>query len=433
VKRTVPLFLLLLLWPVACGAADGVEWGGFLKLRGQGAWPREHSLWAEPSAAPMADGQVELRLVAAGGFGPDGERAWAEAWRWEVHSQALAAGGDSWRRAEDLSERSALYPDLSPMPEDDDRRLLDLTWSREAAGHGYLVQRLDRAQATWSPGATTLRLGRQAVTWGNGLRFQPLDLVNPFSPSDVEREYKPGADMAWLQTPAADGDLQVLLAPRRDPGTGAVERDQSALAAKWHAFAGEREWDLVAAERAGDHVLGLGLSGFLGGAAWRVDAAGVAADDPVLGRDAWVSLVANLDYSWVWWGRNWYGFVEYFHNGPGVGRDDYSAMLADAGVQERLARGDLQVLGRDYLAAHVQVELHPLFNLYLTFLANLADPSALVQPYAAWSLAQDVELLMGLDLSLGGPGTEFGGIAAYGLDAATAAPHRAWARLGWYF
>ena len=33
-------------------------------------------------------------------------------------------------------------------------------------------------------------VGRQAVTWGNGLIFNPMDLFNPFSPVDIERDYK---------------------------------------------------------------------------------------------------------------------------------------------------------------------------------------------------------------------------------------------------
>jgi hypothetical protein len=38
-----------------------------------------------------------------------------------------------------------------------------------------------------------IRIGHQAVTWGNGLLFNPMDLFNPFSPSDIERDYKIGA------------------------------------------------------------------------------------------------------------------------------------------------------------------------------------------------------------------------------------------------
>ena len=57
----------------------------------------------------------------------------------------------------------------------------------------------------------SLSIGRQAVTWGNGYVFNPMDLVNPFPPTDIERDYKIGSDMViGLVNLGTSGDLQLV-------------------------------------------------------------------------------------------------------------------------------------------------------------------------------------------------------------------------------
>ena len=61
-----------------------------------------------------------------------------------------------------------------------------------------LYHRLDRLSVTFQPYWGTLQIGRQALTWGNGFLFNPMDLFNPFSPTQIDREYKPGDDMVSI-------------------------------------------------------------------------------------------------------------------------------------------------------------------------------------------------------------------------------------------
>jgi len=37
------------------------------------------------------------------------------------------------------------------------------------------------------------------LSWGNGLVFSPMDIVNPFDPTAVDTEYKAGDDMLYGQ------------------------------------------------------------------------------------------------------------------------------------------------------------------------------------------------------------------------------------------
>ena len=73
-------------------------------------------------------------------------------------------------------------------------------------------------------------MGRQAVSWGNGMVFQPLGLFSPFAPTTVDRDYKAGDDLLLVERLFANGsDLQLLLVGRRD-ADGALSGSASSAA-----------------------------------------------------------------------------------------------------------------------------------------------------------------------------------------------------------
>ncbi len=420
----------LALWPMVAGAAPAAtarhqeisaEGGGHFKSRGQVSAPADDTILGRPGGGPLFDGNLELRLW--------GRLLWGSWGRLEAHYETVAAAGDSRRRlSQARGSLTGLPESLLPASINDDRRLFNLTRTI-ASGKGSLwLHRLDRLHFTLLRPWGSLRLGRQAVTWGNGLIFNPMDLFNPFAPTDIERDYKVGDDMAYLQVPLVGaGGLQALLVPRRDPAGGSLESDQSSLAAKLRLSRGTTEIDLMAAYHYADYVAGLGLSGYLGEAAWRADAVYTFFDE----GGGYLALVANLDYSWSLGGKNWYGLVELYLNT--IGKRDYAAALADPRIAERLARGELFTLGRYYLSGHVRVELHPLVNFLCTVIANLQDPSGSLQPRLAWDAAQNLQVLVGVNLFFGGAGSEFGGFALPGtsLRAEPAPSFFIW--LTWYF
>ena len=93
--------------------------------------------------------------------------------------------------------------------------LFNLTDTFENHGRLIASQTIDRLAVTYSTPQWVVRLGRQAITWGSGLVFRPMDLFDPFSPSATDTEYKPGVDMLYVQRLFADGsDLQLVVTPR---------------------------------------------------------------------------------------------------------------------------------------------------------------------------------------------------------------------------
>ena len=402
------------------------QWGGHVRVRGSVLWPDDESYFQPVGTDPYYDAHTEVRLKSKFFFGKWGD--------FETHYEAVLSGGDT-RRKEKTLER--LYPNLFSTgvvaggPPSDKRRLLDLTKTIDQDDNSILYHRLDRLCLTLLPKWGVIRIGRQAVTWGNGFLFNPMDLFNPFSPSDIEREYKIGDDMISAQFSMKKfGDFQLLYVPRREPVSGDVEWNQSSLAGKLHFACGTTELDILTAKHYKDTVIGLGSAGYLGNAAWRLDGIWTFLNED-RDTDNYLSIVANMDYSWVWWGKNLYGYVEYYFNG--LCHNRYTEASADPDISERIDRGELFTLGRNYLSGHIRVELHPLFNVYLTIINNLTDPSGALQPRAVWDITQNVQITFGGNVYYGGKDTEYGGYKIAGTNFLNKASNSAFLWLTYFF
>ena len=399
------------------------HWGGRFKITGAGSRVTDDTIFSPVGTGNYYDGSANLRLV--------NETFFSESLFFEVDYELIWAGGDTIRKQNELKE---MIPNLSGdvfflgAPLDDDRRLMDLTHKIEDEDSWFLLQRLDRLYMALNRQWGSVRVGRQAVTWGNGFIFNPMDLFNPFPPTAIDRDYKVGDDMINAQFSLAQiGNANLLYVARRDPDDNRVAVDQASIAAKLHVAAATTEFDLMGSKHFDDIVAGIGSTGYLGDAAWRLDGTWTFLDD----GDDYLSLMANMDYSWVWFEKNVYGFVEYYFNG--LGKNNYPNALLDPNISERLARGELFVLGRNYISGHIQIELHPLFQVFFTAINNIEDPSGILQPYATWDITQNLRLTGGLSVSYGTKGTEFGGFTLPGTEIRSKSPDNAYIWLTYYF
>ena len=381
-----PSLVLAVILLAAVAAADETrhEFGGYAKLRGVAQSFPADSLYRDIVGSSALDATADLRLNL---------NSRRDAWTFDASWQIVGLSADS-------------LP-LSGLP-NDDRRLFDLTDVISESREDALLHRLDRLWLGYTSEKTVLRFGRQALSWGNGLFYAPMDLVNPFDPAAIDTEYKAGDDMLYLQYLRDSGDdVQAAWVLRRDPVSGDVEPDEGTIALKYHGFAGQGEYDLLVAQSYGDTVVGAGASRSVGGAVWSADLVITRTD-----LDSYVQFVTNLAYSWTWRGKNMSGALEYYHNGFGVGRYDPSNLVANPDLLTRVERGELFALGRNYLAGSVMIEMTPLWGLTPMLLWNVEDPSALLQLVSNYSLGDNLTLLGSLGVPLGGNGTEFGGIEA---------------------
>ena len=334
---------------------------------------------------------------------------------WDIRAEAQieALGGDSIQISRNAGDNSALFAGLP----NDDRRLFDLTRIiADKDGHAALV-RLDRLSFGYSGEKGVIRIGRQAFTWGNGLIFNTvMDIFNPFDPTALDKEYKPGDDMLYGQYLRESGDdLQAVLVFRRDPATGEVKADQSSFAAKYRGFSEAGEYDALVASHYGESLVGFGGNRtVMGEVLWRGDIAATFVDD----GSVVPSAVTSLTHSFELGGRNVIAAIEYHFNGFGQrgGRYDAASLQSNRHLLTRIARGELFNLGRHYLGLTATIEVSPLFLLTPNLFVNVEDRSALLQLAARGDIGEEMLLLGSLNVPVGLTGTEFGGIASTTSD-----------------
>ena len=419
------VYCLLCFAFLACGsgrllaaASDYWRFGGHIK--GQflyGTYP-EDSFLRELTGANSQDYNFDTRLKLAFNRGP---------WAAVADYQFIALYGDTVEFSRALRDLETI-PGSAPT---DELRWFDLTHVISDQGRQLVVQRLDRLYVGYSGERWVTRFGRQVLSWGNGMVFTAMDFFNPFDPAAVDKEYKTGDDMLYGQYLRDNGDdLQMVGVVRRDAETGDVEADVGTLALKYHGFGGEFEYDVLAAYHYSDAIVGLGGNHPLGGALWRGDLTLTRTEDNTV-----PVFVTSLTYTWVLSEKNVSGILEYFYNGFGIADGDYSpiSLAEHPDLIERIARGELYTLGRNYLVGSLVIEINPLLQFTPNLFANLNDPSGLLQLQGQFDLAQNLLLLAAVNLPLGANGTEYGGIDS-GIDGLYLSTGiNLFVQLAWYF
>ena len=324
----------------------------------------------------------------------------------------------------DSIESAESGPTFDQTPTGDERRLLDLTWEVDRGDRHRVLHRFDRLALKYRSPQWAVTIGRDAVSWGSGVVFHPMDLFNPFAPTTVDQDYKAGDDLIRIERLFDDGsDLEMLAVARH----GEVEDDTASVAFKYRALLGGSELDLLAARHYGGEVIGLGLRAPLGGALVRSDL--IAVND----AQGWtLSGVVNVDYSFAVAQSSVYVFAEYFLNGFGVARlpDDLDLLPDD--LVDRLGRGETFTLMRDYLAVGAQFRWHALVNQNITVIANLHDASKILQTALGYDVSDAARLQVGVIKAMGNQGDEFGRLGI-GDGLTVGGGSRGYVRLVYFF
>ena len=333
-----------------------------------------------------------------------------EAFAVQAHYELRFLIGDTER----IRNRATSQPQASPLGASlflpGRSRFLDLESNLSRDSNRRLTHDLDRLNARWVTETSEWIVGRQAVSWGTGLIWTPTDLFAGFSPTEIDRDEKLGVDVVrLLWTPRPDSFLDLVGEPLDENGPYNLDTDDSSLALRAGTHVGEYDLTLLGGWVAGDVTAGGDWSGYLGNAGFRGEGVFTAVSEAEE-RDYFRGLL-SLDYGFA---RAWNPTmaVEYFYNGLGAGDSDaYLSRLAEASVQRAFQRGNAFNLGRHYLGQSLGLTPSALWGLQATTLLNLEDGSAQEFATARRSLFDNIDLVVGATVGLGGPGTEFGGFS----------------------
>ena len=268
---------------------------------------------------------------------------------------------------------------------------VDLTWNVEDEGGGMSIQgRTDRLFVRGTAGPVDLTVGRQPVSFGTGLFFTPMDLVNPFFPTTIDQEYKPGVDAV-----RADGFIGMgrLTAVAAYAGDWSVEGMTFAVSGQ--GTVGVTDLIGFAGAVQGDAVGGLGVVSSVGPVGVHGDVTVTLPAESAAEDEPFVRAVVGADGRP---GEDVFLAAEVYVQTLGTtDPDDYLEQLSG----DRYARGELWTVGVVYGAATASWQVTPLVSLSGAVIGNLTDGSVLVTPSVGWSVAGNAEVGAGLFAGVG--------------------------------
>lgn len=251
----------------------------------------------------------------------------------------------------------------------------------------YGAHRLYRASVTLSVQAVDIRLGRQRVAWGTGRFWSPLDMLNPVSPTALDREERPGVDALLIEAKTGPlSRISVVHAPRKD-------EQLSSNAAQWHDNAGGIDYSVVAGRLLGEDVVGFDLATQLGAAGLRGE---LTRQRPAAG-DSYTRAMLGIDYAFA---NTLIVSLETYYNGGGRS-DSTQYRWADA------MAGRVVALATRYWGLFLSYELTPLLKLSNSVVFNTDDKSRGIDLRLVWSARPDLDLTLGGRSFSGVPGSEY--------------------------
>ncbi|MFT5482043.1 MAG: hypothetical protein ACI9GW_000690 [Halieaceae bacterium] len=318
---------------------------------------------------------------------------------------------------------------LDQVPTEDNISALDLSWTLDDGERHQFFHRFDRLAVRYRADSWGVTLGREAVTWGSGKVFNPMDLFAPFAPTTIDRDYKAGVDLIVVDKLFSTGsDVQVLGVFRRDK-TGEYDSEEGSYAAKWRTFLGATELELALGRHYRDSVVAVSFRLPVGGALAQADWVATQLDL----EDEWrISAVANIDYSFSLNQKTAYIFAEYYRNGFGEDETPQSPEGLSVPLGARLARGEVFGITKNYLAMGGSFQWHALLTQSATVLWNLHDNSTLWQTSIAYEPGDNQRIEAGITASVGNRGDEYGAIEI-GEGITTGGGERLFARWVYYW
>jgi len=252
----------------------------------------------------------------------------------------------------------------------------------------FAFQRLYRAYVDLYSSLVDLRVGRQRIAWGTGRFWNPTDLLNPFDPTQLERDERPGVDAVLVERKLGPlSKLSLAYAPQHSSS-------DSSVAGRLHGNLRETDFSLLAGQFHRDEVAGFDFSGRISQVGLRGEAAYTRAD---IGPD-YVRAVVGADYVFP---STLALSGEIYYNGQGAtNKEDY-----DFGA---LFSGAVQNVARHYAGLYVGYDVTPLLRLNSYGIINLDDNSAFFFPSAVYSVMTNLDLSLGVQLFGGSAGSEYG-------------------------
>lgn len=287
-------------------------------------------------------------------------------------------------------------PDFTLFQEAPDPRYWDLQSELHESGDLAAGQQLYRVVVQWRSPVGDFRLGRQQINWSTALIWNPMDILNPVSPLQLEPEERIGVDaLLWDKAWGAVGRISAVHAPQHD-------RNDASSALRVRRYLAGVDASLMIGEFKAVTKIGLSGSGSVSDTGWRSE---IVWNDDQEGGSYW-QAVADLNWSFRV-GLNL--ALEYFYNGLPATLEQL-----DPG---RLVATEPSYANRRYLGVLVWQDVTPFWQYRVVAIRNVDDGSGVLYPRSTWLLptTREIYFTAGVQLFAGDSRSEYGKLDPLGL------------------
>jgi len=272
-------------------------------------------------------------------------------------------------------------------------RLVQLDWEIAADDDSSYRHEIDRALVALHPTWGDVTIGRQAISLGRGVLFSAVDVFNPFSPLEADREWRRGVDAFRTEYRLSTTSSVECIAAIGETW------EQSAVLGRLRGYLGDVDGSLILGKRAEDFMVGGAFSAVVGEAEvhgeWAVfDTPEAQADGTVWGGTH-LATKAVIGSSYTFDVGNGLTLLGEYHYSDFAVEDaeDAPLRLQDRDFQRRFLRGDTQILGRQAVAAQLSYPFSDTVNGSFLALTNPTDGSGVISPSLRWDLDKNVTLI----------------------------------------
>jgi hypothetical protein len=231
-------------------------------------------------------------------------------------------------------------------------------------------------------------IGRQRFAWGTGKFWNPTDLLNPYSPTQIERQERVGTDALSLDFHLGTVTKSTIVyAPR------STWRNSS-LAGRFKTTIRSYDLSFLFGKFGSTKTFGFDFYGYVG-------------DEGIYAEGAynWNKDMSDF-FSFVFGGEytlpnGLYLNGEYFYNGGGKRETkDYD--------WDRFFSAEILALSQDYFNLGLGYDITPLWRLEHYTIINLNDQSSFTAPNVSYSVTSDLFLDFGIQFFIGAEQDEYG-------------------------
>lgn len=287
-------------------------------------------------------------------------------------------------------------PEFALLREVPDPRYWDLQGDVYESGDVLARHQLYRGTIQWRSPAGDFRFGRQQVNWSTALIWNPMDILNPVSPLNLEPDERIGVDAVLWDSPwGATGRISAVHALQHSD-------KEASTAARAKRFVAGVDASVMIGDFAGTTKAGVSGSSSVAGTGWRTELVWSEADT----GDGYWQGVADLNWAY----RNGLNLaLEYFYNGQPARPGNLDLL--------RLVSTRPLYTGRHYIGLLAWQDINPFWQYRVVVIRNADDASWVLYPRSTWTLPfkREIYLTAGAQWFGGDDDSEYGRLEPVGL------------------